>query len=83
MLVVFYPDQALYSVAGFARSAIASAAQFLRCKAPCLSLSALKRVKKAPKTGVCPSLERPAKSAERAPQNGGFYQAAITFNAIC
>ncbi|WP_183131973.1 hypothetical protein [Pseudomonas syringae group genomosp. 3] len=83
MLEVFYPDQALYIAAGSAHSAISSTAQFLRRKAPRLSLSALKRVKKAPKTGVCPRLERPAKSAERTPQNGAFYQAAITFNAIC
>jgi len=58
-------------------------AQVLRCKPLFLSLNALKRVKKAPETGLCPRLERPAKSAERAPQNGGFYQVAIAFNAIC
>ncbi|WDY56807.1 hypothetical protein [Pseudomonas sp. PSKL.D1] len=32
---------------------------------------------------LCPTSERPAKNADSAPQNGGFYQAASAFNAIC
>ncbi|PHN42922.1 hypothetical protein AO277_00950 [Pseudomonas amygdali] len=59
MLVVFLRFQALYIAAGICCSQITGAAQFLRCKPACLSPSALKRVKKAPKTGAAQGWSAP------------------------